>query len=129
MISLAWHSDLHKRKPSGGRKRASRGRRKSEKGGPTIELVTGEPYRVVERVRGGNIKIRLRKTDAAQVSDSKKGKTTVSKILRVIKNPANLDYNRRGIITKGTIIETELGEAKVTSRPSQDGVVNSVLTT
>jgi len=124
---LAWHSDLHKRKPTGGRKKISRGRRKFEKGGPTIEVVTGEPYRVVERVRGGNLKVRLYSTDTAQVSDPKTGKAQVSKILRVIKNPANLDYNRRGVITKGTMIETELGAAKVTSRPSQTGVINAVL--
>ena len=119
MKSLAWHSDLHKRKPSGGKKIPYRGRRKFERGGPTIE--------VVERVRGGNVKVRLYSVDRAQVSDPKKGKTTLSKILKVIRNPANLDYNRRGIITKGALIQTELGVAKVTSKPSQNGVVNAVI--
>jgi len=38
-----------------------------------------------------------------------------------------VDFVRRKIITKGAIIKTELGLAKVTSRPSQDGVVNAVL--
>ena len=33
----------------------------------------------------------------------------------------------RGIITKGALIETELGKAIVTSRPGQDGVVNALL--
>jgi small subunit ribosomal protein S8e len=31
------------------------------------------------------------------------------------------------VITKGAIIETEKGLAKVVSRPGQDGVVNAVL--
>jgi small subunit ribosomal protein S8e len=31
------------------------------------------------------------------------------------------------VITKGAIIETEDGLAKVTSKPSKDGVVNAVL--
>ena len=45
----------------------------------------------------------------------------------MVKNPANVDYDRRGIITKGTIIETSLGTAKVTSRPGQNGIINAVL--
>jgi len=124
---LAWHSDLHKRKPTGGKKRPYRGKRKYERGRPPTEPVVGETYRVVERVRGGNLKVRLASTRTAQVSDPKTGKTVLARILRVVKNPANPDYNRRGVITKGTIIETEVGQAKVTSRPSQHGVVNAVL--
>jgi small subunit ribosomal protein S8e len=55
------------------------------------------------------------------------GKTSKVEIIRVIKNPANVDYDRRGVITKGTIIETPLGTARVTSRPGQDGIVNAKL--
>ncbi len=62
----------------------------------------------------------------ANVSDNF-GKTTKVEILRVIKNPANVDYDRRGVITKGAIIETPLGTARVTSRPGQDGNVNAIL--
>jgi small subunit ribosomal protein S8e len=63
----------------------------------------------------------------ANVSDGA-GKVTRSKILRVKESPANRDYGRRGVITRGAVIDTELGEARVTSRPSDDGVVNAVLT-
>jgi small subunit ribosomal protein S8e len=56
----------------------------------------------------------------------KRKKTTKSKILKVIKNTANKDYERRGVITKGTVIETELGLARVISRPGQVGVINAV---
>jgi len=62
----------------------------------------------------------------ANVSDAS-GKTTKVEILRVVKNPANVDYDRRGVITKGTTIETPLGTALVTSRPGQDGTVNAIL--
>ncbi|MCX8176037.1 MAG: 30S ribosomal protein S8e [Candidatus Bathyarchaeota archaeon] len=124
---MPWHSDLHKRKPTGGRRRPYRGKRKFEKGRSATETTIGETYRVVIRVRGGNIKNRLISTDVAQVSNPKTGKTKTVKILRVVKNPANPDYDRRGVITKGTIIETEEGKAAVTSRPSQNGVVNAVL--
>ena len=49
------------------------------------------------------------------------------KILKVLKNPASSDYERRGVISKGTILETEDGQCKVVSRPGQDGAVNAVL--
>jgi small subunit ribosomal protein S8e len=61
------------------------------------------------------------------VYDAASGKTVKSKIVRVTSNRANREYERRGVITKGATIETELGKAKVTSRPSDDGVVNAVL--
>ena len=58
------------------------------------------------------------------LADSKVKKT---KIIRVLENPTNNDYKRRGVITKGAIIETEDGKCKVISRPGQDGVVNGIL--
>ena len=48
-------------------------------------------------------------------------------IKSVISNPSNRDYNRRKIITKGTIVETELGDATIISRPGQDSILNAVL--
>ncbi len=45
----------------------------------------------------------------------------------MLENAANRHYVRRDIITKGTIIQTKLGKARVTSRPAQDGTVNAVL--
>ena len=63
----------------------------------------------------------------ACVTDQKSGKTEKTEILRVVKNKANVDYNRRGVITKGAEIETSLGIARVTSRPGGDGVINAVL--
>ena len=59
--------------------------------------------------------------------DSKTGKSSKVKIKSVVENPADMHFVRRNIITKGAIIETEKGKAKVTSRPSQDGIVNAVL--
>jgi small subunit ribosomal protein S8e len=38
-----------------------------------------------------------------------------------------VDYDRRGVITKGAEIETSLGIARVTSRPGNDGVINAIL--
>jgi small subunit ribosomal protein S8e len=77
---------------------------------------------------GGITKTKALSANIASVTDPKTGKTQKTKILRVVKNPANVDYNRRGVITKGAEIETELGTAKVTSRPGKDGIVNGIIT-
>ena len=87
----------------------------------------GAVARRVSRKRGGSQSIGLVSADTANVAD-REGKVSRSKILRVKQSPANRDYGRRGVITKGAIIETEAGEARVTSRPTDDGVVNAVLT-
>jgi len=121
-----WHGDQHKRKSSGGRKRRYREKRKFERGSFPTETTLGKPKKKVSRRRGGNEKVRLLSTTHANVSDPS-GKTKMVEILRVIRNPANVDYDRRGVITKGTIIETPLGAARVTSRPGQDGTVNAIL--
>jgi len=57
----------------------------------------------------------------------KTGKYVKARITAVVETPANREYARRGIIVKGSIIQTEVGKAKVVSRPSQDGIVNAVL--
>jgi small subunit ribosomal protein S8e len=121
-----WHGDQHKRKDSGGRKRANRKKRRFEKGFFPAETALGKTKSKIIRKHGGNEKIRLLAANQANISDSS-GKTTKVEIQHVIKNPANVDYDRRGVITKGTMIATPLGNARVTSRPGQDGIVNSIL--
>lgn len=79
------------------------------------------------RLRGGTVTVGLAAAETANVANHE-GKVVKSKILRVKQSPANRDYGRRGVITKGAVIDTEAGEAKVTSRPTDDGVVNAVLT-
>ncbi len=121
------HGDQRKRKPSGGRKQTYRKKRKHEKGSFPTQTKLGKTKRKISRTRGGNKKIRLMATERANISDPKAGKTQKTEILRVIRNPANIDYDRRGVITKGTIIETTLGRAIVTSRPGQNGIINATL--
>ena len=122
-----WHGSLRKRKRTGGRKRAYRVKRNFEKGGFPAETTLGETKRRNSRGYGGNIRTRVLKDKYASVTDPKSGKTEKTEILRVVKNKANVDYNRRGVITKGAEIETNLGLARVTSRPGGDGVINAVL--
>lgn len=116
-----------KRKPTGGRLAAHRSKKRFEIGNELQQAKIGELTRKVTRSRGGTHKNRLLRTDMASVTDPKSGKSYSSKILAVIENTANPNYVRQNIITKGSIIGTEKGNAKVTSRPGQHGVVNAVL--
>lgn len=123
----AWHDDSHKQKPSGGRRHAYRKRRKFEQGTFPTETVVGEQKRKIVRGRGGKLKIKVMSERQVCVTDPKTRKTQKTEIVRVVKNPVNIDYNRRGVITKGAVIETPLGQARVTSRPGQHGILNAVL--
>ncbi|HID80525.1 MAG TPA: 30S ribosomal protein S8e [Ignisphaera sp.] len=116
------------RKISGGRKRPHRKPRKYEMGSyPTDTKVSDKDVRELDRVFGGNYKVRLKYAAYANVVDPEKGVAKKVRILQVLQVPANPEYARRGIIVKGSIILTELGKAIVTSRPGQDGVINAVL--
>ena len=119
--------NLKKRRATGGRSKPHRGRRAYENDGYAIEPLGGGAALRPTRRRGGRVTSGVTFADFANVSGPS-GKATKSKILRVKKSPANRDYERRGVITKGAVIETEAGEATVTSRPAADGVVNAVLT-
>ena len=122
-----WHGDSHKKKPSGGRKRGFRKKRKFEQGLFPAETILGETKRKVGRKKGGNLKVKVLRDKYACVTDPKSGKTEKVEVKRVIRNPANVDYDRRGVITKGAVIETSKGLARVTSRPGQTGVINAIL--
>ena len=122
-----YHGNQHKRKPTGGVKRNWRGKRAFEAGREPVETVLGTTKKRTIGIRGGSTKVVLAAADWAVVTDKSTGKTSKSKLLRVVRNPANVDYQRRGVITKGAIVDTELGQARVTSRPGQDGVINAVL--
>ncbi len=111
-----WHGDQHKRKNSGGKKILNRKKRRYEKGFFPAETALGKNKSKIMRKHGGNEKVRLLKVNEANISDAS-GKTSKVDILRVMENPANVDYDRRGVITKGTMIATSLGTARVTSRP------------
>ncbi len=115
------------RKKSGGRKRTHRTKKKSELGREPIDTVIGPEKKKKVWGRGGNIKINLLRAEYTNLTDPRTHKTERIKILDVEDNPADKDYARRKIITKGAIINTEKGRAKVTSRPGQDGQINAVL--
>ncbi len=128
VLPSVYHKPV-KRKPSGGRRRPHRKRLPKRHIGrfPAETKVADEDYRKKIRTKGGGIKIRLKAAAYANIYDPEEKKWIKAKILSVIENPANREFKRRQIITRGAIIATEIGEARVTSRPGQDGVVNAIL--
>ncbi|MFC4438436.1 MULTISPECIES: 30S ribosomal protein S8e [Natrialbaceae] len=113
------------RKRTGGRLKNVRKRRKSEIGRLPTETQVGEPrFRIVD-VRGKGTKTRALATNVASVNDG--DETVTAEIEDVVENDANPNYVRRNIITKGAVVETSEGKARVTSRPGQSGQVNAVL--
>lgn len=115
------------KKPSGGRIWASRNKRKSEMGSEFIEPKIGKAKNIRMRTFGGGEKLNMLSTDVANVMDPSTGRAKKAKIVTVTQNPADMHFVRRNILTKGAIIETELGKARITSRPGQVGVVDAVL--
>jgi|TARA_B100000315_G_C14554375_1_gene577435 small subunit ribosomal protein S8e len=116
------------RKPSGGRyKQLGRKEKAYELGRePALTMLDERRFKYV-RAMADHRKIRLLATNTANLFDSKAKKYEQVKIKTIVENPANRHFVRRNIMTKGTIIETEKGKAKITSRPGQDGTVNAIL--
>ncbi len=114
------------RKKTGGRIRKNKTKRKFELGSEHKETKIGERKFTKVHARGRNSKVKLTVAQFANVLD-KKGVCKKVKILTVTDNPANPHYVRRNVITKGAIIDTEAGKAKVLSRPGQDGNINATL--
>jgi small subunit ribosomal protein S8e len=115
------------RKASGGRYTSTLSKRKHMIGRlPTLTRLGGDKKKAV-RTKGGGKKVRVLNTEVANLVDPKTRKAIKAKIKNVVENPANRYFVRRNVITKGTIVETEKGRARVTSRPGQDGTVNAVL--
>jgi small subunit ribosomal protein S8e len=116
-----------RRKSTGGRFKHIKTKRLNRFGNPPSLTKVGKLKTKVLKTKGGNFKTRLQDSDIANVLDKKKGKYQKAKILNVIENPANRHYVRRNIITKGTVLKTDLGNARVTNRPGQEGIINAVL--
>ena len=112
-------------KITGGRRTPLRSRRKYEMNRFPNEALLGEPIMVTRKVRGKNIKTSLKTINFVNLAIDSNVKKV--KILKVLENATNNDYKRRGVISKGAILETTEGKCRVVSRPGQHGVVNAIL--
>ncbi|MGC8645054.1 MAG: 30S ribosomal protein S8e [Thermoplasmata archaeon] len=124
---MAIYHGKGKTKISGGKLRRNRHKKRFELGREPTLTVLGETKRKQIRGMGGNVKTALLSGNEANVTIPKEKVTKRMKILNVSENIADPHFAQRNIITKGAIIVTEAGKAKVTSRPGQSGIVNAVL--
>ena len=117
--------NLYTSKITGGRRYPLRSRRKYEIDRYPNEALVGEQITITRKVRGKNVKTAIKTIDSVNIAIDSKIKKV--KIIRVLKNGTNNDYQRRGVISKGAILETEEGKCRVVSRPGQHGTVNAIL--
>lgn len=113
-------------KITGGRRVPLRIRRKYETDRYPNEPINGAQVTVTRRVRGNNKKTALKTIDFVNLATGE-AKVKKTKIIKVLENATNNDYQRRGIITKGAILETAEGKCRVISKPGQNGIVNAIL--
>lgn len=110
---------------TGGKNRKARDKRLAHIGGVfTSTKVSEKDSRVKRRKRGGSQALKLKKASVMNVI-TKEG-TKKAKILRVLESP-NPEFVRMNVITRGAVVETDVGKAKITNRVGQDGIVNGVL--
>jgi small subunit ribosomal protein S8e len=116
-----------KRKASGGRYTSANPKRKHQKGSMPTHTKIGEQQTKQTKTKGGGLKTRLLVAGKVNLFDPETRKYSVETIKTELENPANRHFVRRNIITKGAVIETSKGKARVTNRPGQEGMVSAIL--
>ena len=113
------------RKVSGGKYIKRRKKKLYELPGQRRIVKLGEKKKKSKRVKGGNKKSFLLQANTVNVQV--KGKSKKAKIKNVLETPSNRFLARQNIITKGTIVETDLGKVRITNRPTQESILNGVI--
>ena len=127
MLILARSSEKSRRKYTGKKYKHFHKKRKRNLERPPINAQIGIEKKKKQRTLGGNYKLKLFSSNFINVTDLNTNKTSKVKILKFESNAASKDINRRHVLTKGAIIETELGRVKISSRPGQHGILNGIL--
>jgi len=113
------------RKISGGKYRANRKRKFYEQTGQERIVSLGEKKTKLIRTRGGNKKLTLLNSEFANMIVNKKSQ--IVEIKNVLETPQNRFLARQNRLMKGSIIETEIGKAKITNRPTREGTINAII--
>lgn len=124
---MALSNRRSKLKTTGGRYIPDRKKRKREVRNLATLTKIGEKAKRVVRTLGGNKKEFLLKTQTVNVYNPKTKKYKVVNLKAIVENKANRHFVRRNILTKGAVVETDAGKARITSRPGQEATVNAVL--
>lgn len=101
-------------------------KKKARMGRPPILTRIGSKSLKKQRVRGANLKIKIKSIDEVNVLLGNKTYKK-AKIIAFVDNKATPALLKNKIITKGAIVKTDLGDVKITSRPGQQSVLNGVL--
>jgi len=92
----------------------------------TATKVGAKENRKLRHARGHTIKVKLRSAKFVNVL-GKDGKMKRATLRTVLETPDNRHYARQNILTKGAVVDTDIGKVKITNRVGQDGVVNGKL--
>lgn len=115
------------KKLTGGKYIKKRKKKKYERAGQKRVVKLGDSdKKKTKRVQGGNKKTFLLKGKIINILGKDK-KIKKTEIKNVLETPSNRFLARQNVLTKGTIVETELGKAKITNRPTQEGMINGIL--
>lgn len=94
-------------------------------GGFTATKVGKKELRLLKSSRGNTTKVKLKAAQFVNVV-TKEGMKKVA-MRTVLETPDNRHHARQNIVTKGAVVDTEIGKVKITNRVGQDGVVNGRL--
>ena len=121
------HSKSERKLAGNGKQRKkNRDKKRSEMGGYFAATRMGESNEINKgRGRGSSVKNRLKYAAVANVLTSSGYKK--AKIKTILESKDNRNFARLKIMTKGAIIETELGKAVITNRPGREGSINAKL--
>ena len=122
---MAVRHDRSDTKKSGGKTRRYRKSKKYDLGSEFSSPSLGETRTEKKDAKGNTEKTIVRTENKVNLAVD--GEVKKAEIESVEDNPANANYVRRSLLTKGTIIQTSEGKARITSRPGQDGLVNGQL--
>jgi len=113
------------RKASGGRYKKPKKKKLTGRQGQTRVVKIGDTKTKLLAGRGKTTKLVSFLNNVTNIMVN--GKAKKSTIKNVLETPSNVFLARQNILVKGAIIETELGKARITNRPSQEGNVQATL--
>jgi small subunit ribosomal protein S8e len=79
----------------------------------------------IMRGMGGTLKTVSLSQNTINIIKNGKGKKV--KIKNVLETPSNRFLARQNILVKGAIVDTEMGKARITNRPGQEGTIQGIL--
>ena len=116
-----------KRKSTGGRFKDTVTKRLAQKGSHAAHTKVAEMHQKTVPAKGGSHKVKLFAANKLNLYDPKSKKYSTETITSVSDNAADRHFVRHNILTRGAVVATSKGKAKITNRPGQEGMLNAVL--